>query len=188
MLFSELISGDFRDREKQTHPKITRRTSDNSLTDRLCGELQLSTHLLERVQWSTPTIVEWSSIWQQCANLETIQPQNKRIDIWSLHDNKYLFSETIKNYQLATNNVNIYHNNGPLISAESYHCISMAWSMCVTQIVHAQLTFAENVFTLRPSKMGLFSSSDLENCSILLLRNGSSAVNGCRQKESPNCW
>ncbi len=53
--------------------------------------------------------------------------------------------------------------------------------------------FAENVLTLRQSKMYMifFSSSEQiwKNLALHhLLTNGSSAVNGCRQNESPNIW
>ncbi len=51
--------------------------------------------------------------------------------------------------------------------------------------------FAENVLTLRPFKMYkiLFLYQIWRNLALHdLLTNGSTAVNGCRQNESPNSW
>lgn len=55
-------------------------------------------------KWSMPTIVLWSYIWHSVYNNVPIWKQYTpayKLQIchlfWSLHDNKYLFSETIKN-------------------------------------------------------------------------------------------
>ncbi len=60
---------------------------------------------------------------------------------------------------------------------------------CLMELFSHKWKFAENVFTLRTAKirMSLFLHQICRNVSLhQLLTNGCSAVNGCRQIESPN--
>ncbi len=65
------------------------------------------------------------------------------------------------------------------------------WPKRIKSIVHPKYKIAENVFTLRPAKMeiSLFLHQVWRNVVLHhLLITGWSAVNGCRQNESPNSW